>query len=213
MRYILTMQRENWRQSDFIRQGFRRRAKGLLAQGDGETLEAAWRRAGGKRLAAVLAPLIEDEDGGGHSVLLTRRAASMPSHGGQISFPGGKVSARDQSIEAAALRETHEETGIEARYVDILGRLDSHSTGTGFCIHPVVGLVRPGYRLAACAREVDEIFTVPLYFLMRAEHYRRETIVWRGERRRFYVIDYGDYRIWGATAFILRQLRERLVGA
>ncbi len=160
--------------------------------------------------AAVLVPIV-NRAGNAH-VLLTRRADDHPHHAGQISFPGGKIAAQDEGIEAAALRETYEETGVEARHIEVLGQLDAHSTGTGFTIYPVVGLVQPGFDLKPCAREVAEIFEVPLSFLMMAEHYRVEKICWRGRNRDFYVIDYGAYRIWGATAAILKMLQERLKG-
>ncbi len=160
--------------------------------------------------AAVLVPIV-NRAGNAH-VLLTRRADDHPHHAGQISFPGGKIAAHDGGIEAAALRETDEETGIEDRHIEILGHLDAHSTGTGFTIYPVVGFVEPAFDLKPCAREVAEIFEVPLSFLMMAEHYRVEKIFWRGQNREFYVIDYGSYRIWGATAAILKMLQERLTG-
>ncbi|MCP4934505.1 MAG: CoA pyrophosphatase [bacterium] len=158
--------------------------------------------------AAVLVAIVNHA--GNARVLLTRRADDHPHHAGQISFPGGKIATQDEGIEAAALRETHEETGVEARHIEILGHLDAHSTGTGFTIYPVVGFVEPAFDLKPCAREVAEIFEVPLSFLMMAEHYRVEKIFWRGRDREFYVIDYGSYRIWGATAAILKMLQERL---
>ena len=160
--------------------------------------------------AAVLVPIV-NRAGNAH-ILLTRRADDHLHHAGQISFPGGKIAAQDEGIEAAALRETLEETGVEDRHIEVLGHLDAHSTGTGFTIYPVVGIVEPVFVLKPCAREVAEIFEVPLSFLMMAEHYRVEKIFWRGQNREFYVIDYGSYRIWGATAAILKMLQERLTG-
>lgn len=160
--------------------------------------------------AAVLVPIVNR--GKKAAVLLTKRADDHPHHAGQISFPGGKIAPEDKNIEATALRETYEETGVEARYINLLGHLDRHSTGTGFTIFPVVGLLDPLFHLRPCAREVAEIFEVPLSFLMKGDNYRIEEIVWRGRMREFYVIDYGSYRIWGATAAILKKLQERLYG-
>ena len=99
--------------------------------------------------AAVLVPIVNRANGA--HVLLTRRADDHPHHAGQISFPGGKIAAQDAGIEAAALRETHEETGVEARHIELMGHLDAHSTGTGFTIYPVVGLVEPAFDLKPCA--------------------------------------------------------------
>lgn len=161
--------------------------------------------------AAVLVPIVDRA--GEATVLLTRRSEHLPRHAGQIAFPGGRIATEDGTLYRAALRETEEETGIAAASVDIIGRLERHDTGTGFAIYPVLGVVAPGFRVQACAREVAEVFEVPLGFLMTASHYRREAIFWRGENRRFYVIDHGSRRIWGATAAILKQLQERLYGA
>ena len=159
--------------------------------------------------AAVLVPIVNQADN--PHILLTRRAADHAHHAGQISFPGGKLATQDETIEAAALRETYEETGVKACHIDILGHLERHDTGTGFAIHPVVGWLEPGFSLVPCAREVAEIFTVPLDFLRMAEHYRVEKRDWRGQQHSFYVIDYGAYHIWGATALLLKRLQERVL--
>jgi 8-oxo-dGTP pyrophosphatase MutT (NUDIX family) len=157
--------------------------------------------------AAVLVPVIDRHEA---SVLLTRRTAHLPHHAGQIAFPGGKIAPTDSSINAAALRETEEETGISPAHIELVGELASHETGTGFLIHPVVGILTPPFEICPCANEVDEVFEVPLSFLMDPAHYRREAVRWRGQDKMFYVIDYDHYRIWGATAYILKALQERL---
>lgn len=164
-------------------------------------------QASGLRPAAVLVPIISRPDK--TSLLLTKRASDHPHHAGQISFPGGMITTRDKSIRAAALRETFEETGIEARHIDILGHLSPLSTGTGFTIHPVVARVAPSFDLVPCRREVEEIFEIPFSFVMKAQNYRIERITWRGSLRKFYVIDCGSRRIWGATAAILKSLQEK----
>ncbi len=158
--------------------------------------------------AAVLVPIVNHLDR--PHILLTRRTADHPHHAGQISFPGGRVARQDKNVEATALRETFEETGVEAKYIDVLGHLERHDTGTGFRIFPVVGMLDPAFTLRPCAREVAEIFEVPLAFLMSPHNYRLEKLFWEGARRSFYVIEYDGYRIWGATAAILKMLQERL---
>ena len=160
--------------------------------------------------AAVLVPIILRESSA--QVLLTRRADDHPHHAGQISFPGGKITPQDGGIAAAALRETREETGIDQRHIDLVGSLEQHRTGTGFTIYPVVGLLDSSFDLQPCSKEVAEIFEVPFSFVMNGDNYRLEEIIWRGRLRKFYVIDYGPYRIWGATAAILKMLQERLYG-
>src|SRR5262249_36359115 len=117
------------------------------------------------RPAAVLVPIMRRPQ---LTVLLTQRSQDMPSHPGQISFPGGKVEPGDATPLDCALREAHEEVGLEADRVEPLGFLDSYRTGTGFQIVPVVAFVTPGFRPVIDSREVTEVFEVPLAFLMNS---------------------------------------------
>jgi 8-oxo-dGTP pyrophosphatase MutT (NUDIX family) len=158
--------------------------------------------------AAVLVAVVARQTGA--HVLLTRRAQTMPDHAGQIAFPGGKIEAGDADAAAAALREAQEETGLQPRYVRLLGKLKTCRTGTGFSITPVVGVVAPGFSLAADRREVDEIFEAPLAFLMNPANHQRSHITFQGKTKKFHVICYGDYYIWGATARMLVELYRKV---
>ncbi|HAH09557.1 MAG TPA: CoA pyrophosphatase [Alphaproteobacteria bacterium] len=160
------------------------------------------------RDAAVLIPLVARPHG--IQVLLTRRSADLPSHAGQVSFPGGKVQPGDLDFADTALRETEEEVGLARRYVEIAGHLDPYETGTGFAIRPVVGLVAEGFDLTIDAREVAEAFEVPFSFLMNPENHQRHHAVWQGRRRSYFAIPYGRHYIWGATAGMLVALQRRL---
>ena len=208
---------QNGRENDFCAKQLEKRARERLSPHafvvpeevmGGDSFADLQNNKGGLCPAAVLVPIVNR--GGETHVLLTKRADDHPHHAGQISFPGGKIAPVDRSIKAAALRETLEETGVEASHIDVLGYLDPHKTATGFAIYPVVGLLNPGFQLLRCEREVAEIFEVPLSFLMNSEHYRIEKIFWRGRLREFYMLDYGSWQIWGATAAILKMLQERL---
>jgi 8-oxo-dGTP pyrophosphatase MutT (NUDIX family) len=159
------------------------------------------------RPAAVLVPIVLRDT---LTVLLTQRAHDMPSHPGQISFPGGKVEECDTSPLDCALREAHEEIGLPADFVEPLGYLDSYRTGTGFQISPVVAFVRPGFATVTDTREVLEVFEVPLAFLMDEANHQRHTREWRGRQRSFYAMPYQGRYIWGATAGMLRNLHQRL---
>ena len=162
------------------------------------------------RPAAVLVPIIARASG--LTVLLTQRPETMPTHAGQIAFPGGKMDAGDATPVDTALREAWEEVGLDRRFVDVLGFLDSYQTGTSFRIVPVVSLVDPACTLTVDAREVVDAFEVPLAFLMDPANHRRDQRQYDGVTRHFYAMPYGERYIWGATAGMLRNLYERLVG-
>ncbi|MBV1700948.1 MAG: CoA pyrophosphatase [Hyphomicrobiales bacterium] len=162
----------------------------------------------GARPAAVLVPVVSHA--GGATILLTKRAAHLRSHSGQIAFPGGRIDAGDDGPLAAALREAHEETGLQASQIETLGYLDAYQTGTGYRIVPVVARVYPPLLLQPNADEVEAAFEVPLDFLMDPANHRIETRQWQGRERRFYAMTFHNHYIWGATAGILRNLYERL---
>jgi 8-oxo-dGTP pyrophosphatase MutT (NUDIX family) len=159
--------------------------------------------------AAVLLPIVARKE---PTLLFTRRTETLARHSGQISFPGGRSEKGDLSPVETALRETREETGIEAGYVTVAGYLDRYLTGTGFDIQPVVGVLAEGFALAPDPREVANIFEVPLAFLLDPANRRRETRHIGGRERRFYAITYQEHEIWGATAAIIVDLAARFDG-
>ena len=156
--------------------------------------------------AAVLVAVIERA--GTFSVLLTRRAERLARHAGQISFPGGRADPEDGTPQRTALREAEEEIGLPAPQVEIVGRLDDYLVGTGYRITPVVGFVSAPPAFEADSREVAEVFEVPLPFVLEPANYRRDKMTIGGVERRFYVMPYEAYHIWGATAAILVNFRD-----
>lgn len=161
-----------------------------------------------RRQAAVLVPIVNRPEG--PTVLLTVRSSDMPSHAGQISFPGGKAHEEDQGPIDTALREAEEEVNIPRAFVDVVGALGVHEGGLGFSVTPVIGLVDPAAPIRACPREVAEIFEAPLEWLADLSNHILEERRHEGVAYRMFAAPYGRYHIWGLTAGILRSLAETL---
>lgn len=178
-------------------------------------IERPFSRRGATR-AAVLIALVDKPQG--MSVLLTQRTEFLPTHSGQIAFPGGKMDATDASVQQTALREAREEIGLLPASVDVIGKLPLYVTGSRFVITPVVALARQQQPLRANPGEVADIFEVPLAFLMDPAHHQRHRLRWDGHEREWLSMPYRDDAaggrerfIWGATAGIIRNLYRFLV--
>lgn len=163
--------------------------------------------------AAVLVGLVPREDG--LQVLLTLRTNSLRHHAGQVSFPGGRIEASDHDAVSAAQREAQEEIGLAHELTLPLGFLDPLVTITGFRVLPVVAWIDPGFVAVPDPGEVAEVFEVGLDYLMHPDNLERVDIDYRGRPR--HVLQFRNppqapqQRIWGVTAAILFNLRERLV--
>ena len=179
--------------------------------GDGRLFE-------GRQLAhaAVLVPLVMRDDA--MHVLLTRRTDHLRDHAGQISFPGGRSEPEDADSAATALREAHEEVGLERTHAEVIGSLPAYTTVTGFVVTPVIALIQPPFTLALDPFEVAEAFEVPLPYLMTPAHHQRHRFRAEGSdggERQFLSMPWQghaadgtprEYFIWGATAAMLRNL-------
>ena len=161
------------------------------------------------KLAAVLVPVVCRGDE--LTVLLTQRTEHLSKHAGQIAFPGGRRDEGESPLDAA-LRETREETGLSADFVQPLGYLDGYLTVTGYLVNPVVALVQDGFSLQAQEGEVADIFEVPLSFLMQPKNRETHSREWQGLTRRYYAYPYENRYIWGATAGMIKNLGDRLYG-
>jgi 8-oxo-dGTP pyrophosphatase MutT (NUDIX family) len=162
----------------------------------------------GLRPAAVLLPIVERIE---PYALFTRRTEDLPSHAGQICFPGGRYHPDDETLIRTALREMEEEIGLSPDRVEIAGFLDFHETlNTGFAILPVVGYVPADFKLVVNPREVAEAFEAPLAYILNPQNQTLKSVERDGVLREFYAIEYSGHTIWGATAAMIVNLSERL---
>jgi 8-oxo-dGTP pyrophosphatase MutT (NUDIX family) len=162
----------------------------------------------GLRPAGVLIPLLERSDG--LTMLLTRRSAELKHHAGQVSFPGGSMEGPDRDIRDTALRETHEEVGIEPAQVETVGYLHPMPTITGYAVTPVIGIVEAGVVLAIDSTEVEEAFEVPLEFLLDESNQTHAEREFGGVRVPIIEYHYASQRIWGATAMMIAEFRRKV---
>ncbi len=176
------------------------RAVTPIATGDGHL----WRPTEELRPAAVLVLVVRRD--AGLTLLFTQRTDHLYDHAGQISFPGGRTEAQDESAAATALRETFEEIGLPPSRVEVLGSLPDYTTVTGYHVTPVVGLVSPPLALSLDAFEVAEAFEVPLTFFLDPGNHQRNTLQYQGRTRHYYAMPFEQRYIWGATAGMLMNL-------
>jgi 8-oxo-dGTP pyrophosphatase MutT (NUDIX family) len=201
-----------------MRERLRQRLRGTLPSGDEGARVAGLPVPVGRELrdllppvltsAAVLIPVIDRATG--LSVLFTERASTLRHHGGQISFPGGRLDPGESSPVDAALREAEEEVGLARSTVEVLGRLPDHLIFTGYRVTPVVGLVQPAEQYVPESSEVASVFEVPFEYLLDLGNYRNRSRTLGGREVEVYEIPYLGHTIWGATAGMVRNLYEVL---
>jgi 8-oxo-dGTP pyrophosphatase MutT (NUDIX family) len=214
----------NVRPDQIVAGEFFARAKGLLTldvpkalndlsaeavRGDLDLDPQMWVTAGvvASRPAAVLVGIVDRPI---PTVLLTQRTAKLSNHAGQVAFPGGKIDPDDVTPLAAAMREAHEEVGLDEKFIEPIGYLDLYLTFSGFRILPSVARISPDYMMTINPGEVDDAFEVPLEFLMTPGNHRKESRENRGVTRHYYAMPYEERYIWGVTAGIIRNLYERM---
>ena len=158
--------------------------------------------------AAVLIPVIERENG--LQMVFTKRTEQLRSHSGQVSFPGGKIDAGDKNGVDAALRETHEEIGIAPDAIEVMAQFPHYHSGSGYLITPVVGMLKRDAIFEANHDEVEFIFEVPLEYLMNPDNHEIHAREFNNVEWQYYQMVWGEHRIWGVTAGMVRMFYNRV---
>jgi 8-oxo-dGTP pyrophosphatase MutT (NUDIX family) len=161
------------------------------------------------RPAAVLIGLLDCSDQAG--ILLTVRAAHLRQHAGQIAFPGGAIETGDADAAAAALREAHEEVGLALSEAEVLGYLPDQIVLTGFRITPVIARIADSFAPRLDTAEVESCFVLPFATLLDTTNEREATRTMGGIDVKVRDLQFGEHRIWGATAGMLFALRALAV--
>ncbi|ENM5814343.1 CoA pyrophosphatase [Vibrio mimicus] len=161
------------------------------------------------RKASVLIGVVERQQG--LQVILTKRAAHLRHHPGQISFPGGKYEESDHSLQQTAKREAREEIGISEEKIHIVGQLPELVTVSQFAVTPILAFVESDYQIQLDHNEVDEVFEVPISFLLDRKKLYTGTFQLKNHRHRVFAIPYKQHFIWGMTAQIIQSLQKQFI--
>jgi 8-oxo-dGTP pyrophosphatase MutT (NUDIX family) len=159
----------------------------------------------GLRASAVLVALREMSESDGFELILTRRTEDLPSHAGQVSFPGGGMKESDDGPEFTALRETEEELGVDASLVTVVGPLDHLNTITGYHVVPIVGIVPTDIAFNPSALEVARVFTVPLNVFLDDSRWVTKVHTYKGSEISMQELHWDGENIWGATAYMIQR--------
>ena len=161
--------------------------------------------------SAVLVPILASDDG--HKILFTVRTSRVEHHKGEVSFPGGARDSEDESISVTAVRETHEEVGIQPEHIELLGRMNDHKTRSGYHITPFIGFIPDGYSYEPSLIEVNVVLEVPFEDLWRVYLEGPQQLTYFQNTVTAYEFHHDGHRIWGATAGILTEFFDILLAA
>lgn len=156
--------------------------------------------------ASVLVCVTERDEPG---MLMLHRPSNMRAHPGQVAFPGGKRDPGEDAVETA-LREAHEELGIDPAIVRVIGTSDLYRTGSGYEITPVIGVVPPDLEIRPNPAEVAQWFEAPVDFVLNPANEQIKSVEFKGAMHNFIEIMWQEHRIWGVTGAICHNLSRRL---
>lgn len=157
--------------------------------------------------AAVLIGLVQRRDD--ISVLYTERSAKLRAHSGQVSFPGGRMDDTDRDVAHTALREAEEEVALNPSHAEILGYMPNFFSHTNYLITPVVAAVYPDDPFVPNPGEVASVFELPLPMIADEKSYAPEVLTGSGQKFNTWRIGHAGPTVWGMTAFLTRQFRDR----
>jgi 8-oxo-dGTP pyrophosphatase MutT (NUDIX family) len=156
--------------------------------------------------AAVLIAITDRPEPG---VILTVRREHMRTHAGQVAFPGGRIDPGENAV-TAAIREAHEELGLDPDALELVGELEPYRTVTSYIVTPVIGVVPPDLPLEPHEHEVADWFEAPLDHLLDPANQYQRSALFQGRERHYYEIMWNERQIWGATAAMIVNLSRRL---
>jgi 8-oxo-dGTP pyrophosphatase MutT (NUDIX family) len=146
-------------------------------------------------------------------IILTRRASRLSSHAGEVAFPGGKRDPEDKSILATALRESHEEIGLNPSSVRVIGPLSQVISKHGYLVSPFLGIIPAQAPLSPNPHELESLFKIPLHYLLDKRQLQLERLIDEDGERHAPRYDYQGYVIWGLTAYILVEMLNQGLSA
>ncbi|MGR5237633.1 CoA pyrophosphatase [Vibrio alfacsensis] len=161
------------------------------------------------RDAAVLIGFVDRPDG--LHIILTKRAAHLRHHPGQISFPGGKFEPEDKHLLNTALREAEEEIGIQPAHIHVFGQLPKLPTISQFNVTPFLAFVSPDYSTCIDPNEVEAVFEVPANHILSPEKLYSATFHLKNSSHRVFAIPFEQHFIWGMTAQIIESMQKHII--
>lgn len=163
-----------------------------------------------KKQAAVLVAVTKEDN---PQVVLTLRSSKLKQHSGEVAFPGGWLDDTDPSLAFTALREAHEEIGIDPADVEVLGYWRSRYSRGGIRVQPVVGLIAPDLPLTPNPDEIESVFKVPLAFFLQDKRARTDVFSHDGKERWMPAYEFEGFEIWGFTSGVLIDLLNKTLDA
>lgn len=149
--------------------------------------------------AAVLILLHETSED--LNLIYCLRSNNLPTHAGEVAFPGGKREEKDETLRNTALREAQEEVNLELKDVEVLGEISSVQSRFGLSVTPYIGILKSN-TLIADGKEIAEVFSVPLNFIKNNMQKEQKSENWDNKKVFFPFFEFENKMVWGLTAYM-----------